>query len=50
MYSLLYCKQRVEEQRCRRTAFNSVIMAADMLVDPETESAESMAQREEMKS
>ena len=42
------CKQRVEEQKCWRTASNSVIIANDVLQDTETESAESMSQEEEM--
>ena len=42
------CKQRVEEQKCWRTASNSVRMATDVLQDTETESAESMSQKEEM--
>ena len=42
------CKQRVEEQRCWRTASNSVRMATDVVQDTETESAESMSQEEEM--
>ena len=42
------CKQRVEEQRCWRTASNSVRMATDVLRDTETESAESRLQEEEM--
>ena len=36
------CKQRVEEQKCWRTASNSVRVATDVLPDTETESAESM--------
>ena len=43
------CKQRVEEQKCCRTASNSVKIANDVLQDTETESPESMAQEEEMK-
>ena len=43
------CKQRVEEQKCWRTASNSVRIANDVLQDTETESAESMSQEEEMK-
>ena len=43
------CKQRVEEQKCWRTASNSVRMATDVLQDTETESAESMSQEEEIK-
>ena len=42
------CKQRVEEQQCRRTASNSVRIATDVLQDTETESAESMSQEKEM--
>ena len=42
------CKQRVEEQKCRRTASNSVRIANDVLQDTETESAESLSQEEEM--
>ena len=41
------CKQRAEEQRCCRTASNSVRMATDVLEDSENESAESMLQKEE---
>ena len=41
------CKQRVEEQKCRRTASNSVRKANDVLQDTETKSAESMPQEEE---
>ena len=41
-------KQRVEEQKCWRTASNSVETATDVLQDTETESAESMSQEEEM--
>ena len=41
-------KQRVDEQRCWRTAFTSVRMATDVLQDTETESAESKSQEEEM--
>ena len=40
------CKQRVEEQKCWRTASNSVRIATDVLQDTETESAESMSQEE----
>ena len=43
------CKQRVEEQKCWRTASNSIRIATDVLQDTETESAESIAQEEEMK-
>ena len=42
------CKQRVEEQKCWRTASNSVRRATDVLQDTETEIAESMSQEEEM--
>ena len=42
------CKQRVEEQKCWRTASNSVRIATDMLKDTKTESAESMSQEEKM--
>ena len=42
------CKQRVEGQKCWRTASNSVRIAIDVLQDTETESAESMSQEEEM--
>ena len=42
------CKQRVEEQKCWRTASNIVRLATDVLQDTETESAESMLQEEEM--
>ena len=42
------CKQRVEEQKCWRTASKSVRIATDVLQDTETESAESMSQEEEM--
>ena len=45
---LPYCKQRVEEEKCCRTASNSVRIATDVLQDTETESAESMSQEEEM--
>ena len=45
---LLCCKQRVEEQKCLRTASNSVRIANDVLQDTETESAESVSQEEEM--
>ena len=41
-------KQRVEEQKCWRTASNSIKIATDVLQDTETESAESMSQEEEM--
>ena len=42
------CKQRVEEQNCKRSASNSVKIATDVLRDTETENAESMSQEEEM--
>ena len=42
------CKQRVEEQKCWRTASNIVRIATDVLQDTDTESAESMSQEEEM--
>ena len=42
------CKERVEEQKCWRTASISVRIATDVLQDTETESAESMSQEEEM--
>ena len=42
------CKQRVEEQKCWRTASSSVMIANDVLQDTETESAESVSQEEEM--
>ena len=42
------CKQRVEEQKCWRTASNSVRIATDVLQDTDTESAESMSQKDEM--
>ena len=42
------CKQRVEEQKCWRTASNSVRIVNDVLQDKETESAESVSQEEEM--
>ena len=45
---LLYCKQRVKEQKCWSTAFNSVRIATNVLQDTETESEESMLQEEEM--
>ena len=38
------CKQRVEEQKCWRTASISVRIANDVLQDTETESAESLSQ------
>ena len=37
-------KQRLEEQKCWRTASNSIRIATDVLQDTETESAESMSQ------
>ena len=42
------CKQRLEEQKCWRTASSSVRIANDVLQDTETESAESVSQEEEM--
>ena len=42
------CKQKLGEQRCWRTASNSVRMATDVLQDTEAESADSMSQEEEM--
>ena len=42
------CKQRLEEQKCCRTASNSVRIANDVLQDTESESAESVSQEEEM--
>ena len=42
------CKQRVEEQKCWRTASNSVIIATDVLQDTETQKAESRSYEEEM--
>ena len=42
------CKQRVEEQKCWRTASNSVRIATDVLQDTESENAETMSQEEEM--
>ena len=42
------CKQMVEEQRCWRSASNSVRTNFDMLLETATESAESMSQLEEM--
>ena len=42
------CKQRVEQQKCWRTASNSVRIVNDVLQDTETESAESVSQEEEM--
>ena len=41
------CKQRVEEQKCWRTASNSVRIANDVLQGIETESAESMSHEQE---
>ena len=45
---LTCCKQRVENQKCWRTASNSVRIATDVLQDTETKSGESMAHEEEM--
>ena len=45
---LTWCKQRVEEQKCWRTASNSVRIANYFLQDTGTESAESVSQEEEM--
>ena len=45
---LLRYKQRVEEKKCWRTAFNSVRVATNVLQDTETESVESKSQKEEM--
>ena len=42
------CKQRVGEQKCWRTASNSVRIASDVFQDTETEISESMSQEEEM--
>ena len=42
------CKQKVGEQKCWRTASNSVRIAKDVLQDTESESAESVSQEEEM--
>ena len=42
------CKQRLEEQKCWRTASNSARIATDVLQDTETECAESVSQEEEM--
>ena len=42
------CKQRVDEQKCCRTASNGVRIATEVLQDTETESAESMSQEEKM--
>ena len=42
------CKQRVEEQRCWRSACNTVRMASDVLQDTETESAFSVSEEEHM--
>ena len=42
------CKQRLEEQKCWRTASNSVRIANDVLQDTETENTESVSQEEEM--
>ena len=41
-------KQKIEEQKCWRTASNSDRIATDVLQDTETESAQSMSQVEEM--
>ena len=48
MDPLPFSKQRVEEQKCWRTASNIVRIANDVLQDTETESAESVSQEEEM--
>ena len=40
------CKQRVEEQKCWRTASNSVRIATNVLQDTDSESLESMSQEE----
>ena len=45
---LAYCKQKLKEQMCWRTASNSVRMATDVLQDTESESAESLSQGEEI--
>ena len=42
------CKQRVEEQKCWRTASDNVRIATDVLQDTETETVESMSKEEEM--
>ena len=42
------CKQRIEEQKCWRTASNSARIANDVMQDTETECAESISQQEEM--
>ena len=42
------CKQRVEEQKCWRTASNSVKIATDVLQDTATASAESILQEKDM--
>ena len=42
------CKKGVEEQRCWRTASNSLRMATDVLRDVANESAEAMLQEEDM--
>ena len=42
--SLPCCRERVEEEKCWRTASNSIRIATDVLQDTETESAESMSQ------
>ena len=41
-------KQKIEEQKCWRTASNSDRIATDVLQDTETESAQSMSQVDEM--
>ena len=41
---LPYSEERLEEQKCWRTASNSVRIGTDVLQDRETESAESMSQ------
>ena len=40
--------QRVEEQKCWRTASNNVRIATDVLQDTETESAETVSREEEI--
>ena len=42
------CKQKVEGQKCWRTASNSVRIANNVLQDTKIESAESMSQEDEM--
>ena len=42
-------KQRVEEQKCRKTASNSDRIATDVLQNTETKSTESRSQEDEMK-